>query len=348
LVDKFLRFYTNRNICQNDKTNLDALRDVMVTGFNHRSFMFAFVTAIFAMLFSGIGIASEPIYNPIPQKVSDNVYAIIGPLGQRSEANAGLNANYGFVVTANGVILIDSGASAHSAATLERAVKTVTSKPINWVLNTGVQDHRWLGNDYFAKNGAEIHAMAGSVNAQRASAADQLTGLRRFVGKQLDGTSPGYATRVHAAPEASLVIDGVRIQWIETNAHYPGDTMIYLPDQSVIFTGDLVYVDRILGVLPQSNVRKAHRAFKQMAALNPKYIVPGHGRVSNLAQAQKDTGDYYAFLITNVGAAARNMEPIGETINKFAKPVQFVHLENFAELHRANMSRVFIDFEVNP
>lgn len=312
------------------------------------SIVSALIVVLLATPFSSVAIAKDPPYKPAPQKVADNVYAIIGPLGQRSETNAGLNANYGFVVTAGGVILIDSGASAHSAAMLEQAVRTVTSKPIKWVLNTGAQDHRWLGNDYFAKKGAEIHAMAGSVKTQKASAADQLAGLKRFVGKQLDGTSPGYASYVHAAPRASLVIDGVRIQWLETNAHYPGDTMIYLPDQSVMFTGDLVYVDRILGVLPQSNVRKAQEAFKQMAALNPKRIVPGHGRVTNLIQAQKETGDYYAFLITNVGAAARNMEPIVETLDKFAKPTQFMHLENFAELHRANMNRVFVDFEANP
>lgn len=45
-----------------------------------------------------------------------------------------LNASYGFVISANGVILIDSGASAHSAAMLEKAVKEVTPKPIRWVL----------------------------------------------------------------------------------------------------------------------------------------------------------------------------------------------------------------------
>ncbi len=312
------------------------------------SIFWATIVAGSATVLSAGAIANEPAYKPSPQKVADNVYAIIGPLGQRSEANAGLNANYGFLVTANGVIMIDSGASAHSAAMLEQAVQTVTSKPIKWVLNTGAQDHRWLGNGYFAQKGAEIHAMKGTLKTQQASAADQLAGLKRFIGKQLDGTAPRYASRAHVAPKTTLVIDGIRIQWLETNAHYPGDTMIYLPDYSVMFTGDLVYVDRILGVLPQSNVRKAHDAFKQMAALNPKHIVPGHGRVTNLAQAQKETGDYYAFLINNVGVAARNMEPISETLDKFAKPAQFVHLENFSELHRANMNRVFVDFEVNP
>jgi glyoxylase-like metal-dependent hydrolase (beta-lactamase superfamily II) len=140
----------------------------------------------------------------------------------------------------------------------------------------------------------------------------------------------------------------MRLQWIETSAHYPGDTMIYLPDASVMFTGDLVYVDRILGVLPQSNVRKAQAAFQRLEVLNPKHVVPGHGRVTDLSQAKRETGDYYDFLIKNVGAAARNMDSIGETLDKFAKPTQFIHLQNFADLHRANMNRVFVDFEANP
>jgi glyoxylase-like metal-dependent hydrolase (beta-lactamase superfamily II) len=292
--------------------------------------------------------ASEPVYTPKAVRVTGDVYAIIGPLGQRSPANAGLNANYGFVVSTHGVILIDSGASAYGAAMLEQAVKAVTAKPIRWVLNTGAQDHRWLGNDYFAKKGAEIRAMAGTVKTQQAFAAQQLEGLKRFVGDQLAGTVPRYASIQHPGPETSEVIDGVSIQWIETGAHYPGDAMILLPAPSVMFTGDLVYVDRMLGVLPQSNVRRADAAFKRLTALAPKHVVAGHGRVTDLAQAKRDTGDYYTFLINNIGSAARNMDPIGETLNKFARPAQFLHLENFEDLHRANMNRVFVDFEANP
>ena len=303
---------------------------------------------LLCLTFSFSAFASELPFVPRAVKVTDNVYAIIGPLGQRSEANAGLNANYGFVVSTNGVILVDSGASSHSAAMLEKAVKEVTPKPIRWVLNTGSQDHRWLGNGYFASKGAEIHAMAGSVKTQQLFAQQQLSNLQQFVRKQLVGTTPFYATKVHPAPEHALVIDGIRIQWVQTSAHYPGDTMIYFPHASVVFTGDLVYVDRILGVLPQSNVRKAQASFHRLEALKPTHVVPGHGRVTDLDQAKRETGDYYDFLINNVGSAARNMDSIGETLDKFAKPAQFVHLQNFAELHRANMNRVFVDFEANP
>jgi glyoxylase-like metal-dependent hydrolase (beta-lactamase superfamily II) len=313
--------------------------------------MSRFLGFCFALLLSLCGLSAlraEPLFVPKAVKVTDDIYAFVGPLGQRSEANAGLNANYGFVITATGVILIDSGASSHSASMLEKAIKEVTLKPIRWVLNTGSQDHRWLGNAYFAKQGAEVHAMAGTIKTQRIFAQQQLDNLKRFVGGQLSGTTPFYATKTYQPPEQEVVLVGVRIQWIETNAHYPGDTMIYFPEASVVFTGDLVYVDRILGVISQSNVRKAHAAFQRLVALNPKHVVPGHGRVTDMAQAKRESGDYYEFLITSIGSAGRNMDPIGETLDKFAKPAQFMHLENFAELHRANMNRVFVDFEANP
>jgi glyoxylase-like metal-dependent hydrolase (beta-lactamase superfamily II) len=291
---------------------------------------------------------AEPVYLPKPVQVTANVYAIVGPLGQRSEANAGLNANFGFVVTDTGVILIDSGASAHSAAMLQKAVQTVTTQPIRWVLNTGSQDHRWLGNDFFARQGAEVHAMAATVQTQKASAEQQIAGLTRFVGEQVKGTQARHATVVHAGPEVSVTLGGVSLNWIDTSAHYPGDTMIHLPQASVTFTGDLVYVDRLLGVLPQSHVRKASLAFELLRTLAPQHVVPGHGRVTDLAQAQKETGDYYSFLISKVGSAARNMDPMSETLDKFSSPSAFKHLQNFDELHRANMSRVFVDFESNP
>ena len=58
-------------------------------------------------------------YRPVAEQVVDNAYAIVGPLGPRSVDNDGLNANYGFVVTGEGVILIDSWPSRLGAVTGE-------------------------------------------------------------------------------------------------------------------------------------------------------------------------------------------------------------------------------------
>ncbi|HSJ80584.1 MAG TPA: MBL fold metallo-hydrolase [Thiobacillus sp.] len=292
-----------------------------------------------------LGAVAAHANAPQAEKVVDNVYAIIGPLGQRSVDNDGLNANYGFIVTPGGVILIDSGASRLGAKKIEAAIARVTKQPVRWVINTGSQDHRWLGNDYFAGKGAEVIAMQRTAATQAEYANQQMQGLERFLGERLKGTQPLPAPQTLAGDSATLELGGVTLELAYTNAHYPGDARVWLPRQRVVFSGDLVYVDRLLGVLPWSSVKNGQQAFKALAALQPVRIVPGHGRVCDLAQAQRETGDYYDFLADKVGAAAREMESLSATLDRYADLPAFRHLENYGDLHRANMSRAFTEFE---
>lgn len=284
-------------------------------------------------------------YEPRAEKVVDAVYAIVGPLGQRSPENDGLNANYGFIVTPKGVILIDSGASRLGAEKLAAAIAKVTKQPVRWVINTGSQDHRWLGNDYFAGKGAEVIVLARTAATQAEYATQQLGGLERFLGARLEGTKPLPAPKTLAGDKATLTLGGVKLELVYTDSHYPGDARVWLPKQRVVFSGDLIYVDRLMSVLPWSSVKNGQQAFKSLAALNPVRIVPGHGRVCDLAQAQRESGDYYDFLVEKVGAAAREMEPLADTLDRYADLPAFRHLENFSDLHRANMNRAFVEFE---
>ncbi|MBU1223544.1 MAG: MBL fold metallo-hydrolase [Gammaproteobacteria bacterium] len=292
-----------------------------------------------------LALSARADFQPQAEKVVDNVYAIVGPLGQRSVENDGLNANFGFVVTPTGVILIDSGASLLGARKIEAAIARVTKQPVRWVVNTGSQDHRWLGNGYFAGKGAEVIAMRRTAATQAEYAAQHMAGLTRFLGKRMQGTQPLPAPKTLTGDSATLERGGETLQLTYTNAHFPGDAWVWLPKQRVVFSGDLVYVDRLLGVLPWSSVKNGQQAFKALAALKPARIVPGHGRVCDLAQAQHETGDYYDFLADKVGAAAREMEPLAATLDRHADLPAFRHLENYGDLHRANMSRAFVEFE---
>jgi glyoxylase-like metal-dependent hydrolase (beta-lactamase superfamily II) len=292
-----------------------------------------------------LAVPAAHAFQPRAEKVVDKVYAIVGPTGQRSVENDGLNANFGFIVTAEGVILIDSGASRLGAKKLAAAIREVTNKPVRWVVNTGSQDHRWLGNDYFASQGAELIALARTAATQAEYASQQLDGLKRFLGERLVGTKPLPAKRTLVGDRASLELGGVTLELAYTDAHYPGDAWVWLPQQNVVFSGDLIYVDRLLGVLPWSSVKNGQAAFKALAALKPAHIVPGHGRVCDLAQAQRETGDYYDFLADKVGVAAREMEPLTATLDRYADLPEFMHLQNYDGLHRANMNRAFTEFE---
>ena len=284
-------------------------------------------------------------FQPEAEKVVDNIYALIGPLGQRSADNDGLNANFGFIVTPAGVILIDSGASRLGAEKIAAAIGKVTDKPVRWVINTGSQDHRWLGNAFFADKGAEVIALARTAATQAEFAAQHMAAMKRFLGARMQGTTPLPAPNTLAGNSATLELGGETLVLTYTDAHFPGDAWVWLPKRGVMFSGDLVFVDRLLGVLPWSSVKNGQQAFHALAALKPAYIVPGHGRVCDLAKAQRETGDYYDFLADKVGGAAREMEPMEATLDRYADLPAFRHLENYGGLHRANMNRAFTEFE---
>jgi len=130
------------------------------------------------------------------QKVANNVYALVGETTQRSVTNFGNNSTHGVIITNEGVVLIDSGASYLGAQEIHQTIQTLTDKPIKIVINTGGQDHRWLGNEYFQKLGARIVASTKAQADQKARADYHLTRLGGLIKQSLEGTNPVVATEV--------------------------------------------------------------------------------------------------------------------------------------------------------
>ncbi len=284
-------------------------------------------------------LAAEPL--------GDGVFALIGETGARSYENHGLNANFGVIDTPEGAILIDSGASLEGARLLADRAQALTGKPVKWVINTGSQDHRWLGNAWFRSRGVEVIALARTVATQRTHGLAQLDGLRGVLKERLSGTEPAYASRVIEADAAKLVLGGraVEIRYF-ADAHFPGDAVVWLPGKRIAFAGDHVYVDRLLGVLPQSDATSWLAAFRELEALGPAAIVPGHGRVTDLAGARRDTGDYLAFLTEGVERFAEDMAGVEEAVAALGDAPRFARLANYAELHRGNVSRAYLRVEM--
>lgn len=301
-----------------------------------------------AMLLCAAVIAVSAHAESILKTVSlgEGVYALIGPTGARDIANMALNANYGVIDTPQGTILIDSGASNTSAALLEMEAKAITGKPVKWVINTGSQDHRWLGNDYFIKQGAEVIALSKTVETQKKLGLSEIDALTRTLGDQMTGTKPAYAPKPIATETKKLVLGG---RQIEINyfgdAHFPGDATVFLPEAKIAFSGDLIYVDRMLGILPESNAKSWLSAFKSFLKLNPRVIVPGHGSVTDVVKAQKDTGDYLFFIVNGTQALAEDMAGVDKAVQQLGNAPQFSGLANYNELHKGNVSRAYLRLE---
>jgi len=278
------------------------------------------------------------------QQVSANVYAIVGDMGQRSAKNLGNNSTHGFVVTRKGVVLIDSGASKAGAKAIETLIHGVTKKPVVKVINSGGQDHRWLGNAYFKAKGAEIIASNAAVKDQKARLTNQFMMLGNLVGETaVKSTEAVYAdSRFDQQYEFQLGATTFQLFHFGT-AHTPGDIAVWLPQEKVVFGGDIIFVERMLGVSNVSNSKSWIKVFESIAALHPKYVVPGHGHVTNLQSAKKDTYFYLLDLRRQVKQFMQDGHDISDIGKlKFSK---YQYLKNYDSLAGRNAQQVYIELE---
>ncbi len=294
----------------------------------------------FILLLANFAQAQDLLF----KKIAPGVFVHIGDLGARTYENGGMNANSGFIVTKVGVIVIDSGSSYQVAQQIHASIRKVTKLPVKYVINTGSQDHRWLGNGYFKALGAEIIASSAAVEDMKARGASQLEGLKATLKDKLVKTERTLPTQIFDN-EFKLNDVGHDIRILHFHAaHTPGDSVVWLPKEGVLFAGDIVYVDRILGVMPHSNANSWLSSFEEMSKLKPRLIIPGHGEVCDLAKAQKETGDYLRLLIKAMGQAVDKGEELQQSIDNLDQSA-FAYLANYTALKGANASRVYLEME---
>jgi glyoxylase-like metal-dependent hydrolase (beta-lactamase superfamily II) len=226
------------------------------------------------------------------QPVAPGVWAIEGPAEQRDADNLGNNATFGLIETTDGAVLVDPGGTWAGAEMLHDLVRSLTDQPVRYVINTGGQDHRWLGNAYWQAQGAAVIASADAVADQEARGSMQLSMLAQLVGAGAEGTDPAYAD-IRFDHDYAMDLGGRRIELHHVGgAHTPGDSFVWLPQIRTVFTGDIVYVGRVLGVMDFSDSASWLEVFAAIEGLDPEHVIPGHGPLTTLAQAQTDTRDY--------------------------------------------------------
>ena len=282
--------------------------------------------------------------NLLLKQITKNTWAIVGPLTNRNKINLGNNATFGFIVTNDGVVLIDSGGSFKGAKALHKIIKTVTNKPIRYVINSGGQDHRWFGNDYFAALGAKIIASEAAKKDHQARLNMQWTMAETLIGADgIKGTKEKFAD-ITFKNDYKFTLGRVEFEiYHRGQAHTPGDAFIWLPQSKVMFTGDIVYTERMLGIGEQSNSKSWLHVFNSMAGFKPKYLIPGHGSPTTLKTAIKDTGNYLSFLRNTIslfiesGGGAHEISRINQT--------RFKYLNNYESLKGRNALKVYTELE---
>lgn len=93
-----------------------------------------------------------------PVEVAPRVFSAIGATQPPTYENAGHNNNLSFIVTSDGVAVVNGGASWKLAEALHVEIRKITGQPVKLVINENGQGHSMLGNSYWAAQGVPILA----------------------------------------------------------------------------------------------------------------------------------------------------------------------------------------------
>lgn len=284
---------------------------------------------------------------PLPvYRVSPSAWYVEGQSALGTSANQNFISNAAFVVTRDGVVVIDALGSPALATRLLATIKAITPLPVTHVIVTHYHADHIYGLQTLKAAGAKIVAhQAAKIYLHSDTARLRLEASRQELAPWIDAYTRLVEADQWIDRETNLSLGGMEFQLKPLGpSHTPEDLAIYLPQEKVLFAGDLVFRSRIPYV-GQADSRQWILALDKLLAYDTNVIVPGHGALST--DAKKDmqvTRDYLMYLRTAMGAATKNMEPF-EDAYKAVDWTPFEHLPLFRVANRMNAYNTYLLME---
>ena len=233
--------------------------------------------------------------------------------------------NSGVIIGDNYILVSDATATPAMARDLIAKIRTVSDKPIKYVLLTHYHAVRVLGaSAYFAEGASEIIASQGTweLIVER-GAQDMKSEMERFPRLFRGADSiPGltWPTLVIGGGDpfkgelpGKLTIDlgGVKVQiWSPGAGHTRGDTIAWVADEKVLFSGDLVEYEA--GVYTgDAQLEEWPATLEALRALGAEAIVPGRGEAMKGAADVNKALDYTKRWVETLFAAGKEAAAAG-------------------------------------
>lgn len=283
---------------------------------------------------------------PVPTSVAPGVWMVQGSSALGSSANRNFISNAGFVVTDEGVVVVDALGSPALAEELLAQIRRITTKPVRWVILTHYHADHIYGLQTFKDAGATVIAQrAAGAYLNSETAQQRLKASREELFPWIDEHTRLVPADRWIDGAQTLTLGGMTFQLQPVGpSHTPEDLVVYVPALRTLFAGDLVFRGRVPFV-GQADSGHWITALDALLSYDIDVVVPGHGPVSTTARADLQmTRDYLAHLRQSMGEAARNMEPFEEAYAK-TDWSRFDRLPLFKAANRINAYNTYLLME---
>ncbi len=278
-----------------------------------------------------LGVALAWHYELHPVKVGEGVVCCFGKNEIPTPANGGAISNSCYIDEEKYWIVFDPGPTALFAK--EAYAKIAGGKPVKMVLDSHGHDDHTLGNAYFAKSTI--------IGAEGIEAFMEPRLLKRLNKEQLQGSFMKYPDLLLAKKAKIEAKKKMKLYVVE--AHTKADLIAYMPKQKILFAGDVVFTERLPSIR-DGNLQKWIAVLEWIKKLNPRIIVPGHGKKYG-PRAYAMTLNYLKDLRAKVAKAVEDGVEYDEVM-KVVDMSRYRDLALYKKLNKLNILAAYRQLEM--
>lgn len=282
-----------------------------------------------------------------------NTWLFMGSIEQLSEANRGFNGNAGFVVTPEGVVVIDVLGTPLLGKRMIATIRSITDLPIRYVIVTHNHPDHYYGISAFSElkdveiiihTGIEDYLfsdrMEESVTYRRERLAQDMEGF--------EGVKPDIPVSVEPYQALRLILGGRRFEIYNSGRHHSdGDLVVYQADDGIVWASDLVFNQRVTFI----GDGHSSQAIEGLDWLQAQFqdavlMVPGHGSAQTAPFPMlEQTRDYISRLRQAMTQAIENDIDLSTALDQ-AEFSDWRNVRLYQENHRANGSFIYRELEM--
>lgn len=280
-------------------------------------------------------------YHVKPEQISKTVYKFTGAISAPTKANGGNMVNTYWVKGDTSFIVIDTGPSYKYAKACHEAMKKIANLPVKYVINTHAHNDHWLGNNYFKENGAKLY---GTKEQSKVYPVGSHPHMLSVISKEDAQGSKVVALDEYITETKEMTLDGRKFTFyhFDYKIHTPEDFMVYLNDEKVLFSGDLLFSQRITSIRDGS-VEGGLKSLEFIKSLDVQTYAIGHGKHTDDTAINQMKAYFLALKTKSIDAIEEGTDMA--TFIKTADFKAFEHMGLFKELHKQNLGFAYSEYE---
>ena len=278
-----------------------------------------------------------------PQQVTDGVWSAIGATAPATYHNSGHNNNLSFIITSDGVVVVNAGDNYLLAESLHHEIKQLTDQPVKYVILENGQGHAMLGSNYWQQQGAKIIAHTDTAHEIEEFGEEVIDRMR--TGRR-DKAIHTQLTQPDITFDERYVIEmgAEKIEIINLGpAHSPGDIVVWLAQKKLVISGDMAFHQRLLPVFEHTDTDGWIESWQAFLDLNAEIVIPGHGGPTNYDEVTKYTRDYLVFMREKISEVIDAGGDLQEAYD--IDQSRYSHLDTYYELAKQNAGRIYREME---